>query len=181
MTDVGSIEIVESMLTEQNQINQYVDSFEKFSEPIKLAVDTGEERLLLPPNLDSDKKVTIQNLLIPILERGKANAILDNREWTQPIIWPDWTLIALDSKYIVIAEIVANLLRMPSNMQQKVLQLESLLLLMGSVYLIMEQNKKKLKMKNFSKGFRGLASKKKEGTGVGLFWQRNWPDKLEET
>ena len=39
-----------------------------------------------------------------------TNASLDNREWTQPVTWPDWTLTALDSEYIVIAEIVANLL-----------------------------------------------------------------------
>ena len=30
-SDVGSIEIVESMMIEQNQINQYVDSFEKLN------------------------------------------------------------------------------------------------------------------------------------------------------
>ena len=34
-SDVGSVEIVESMMVEQNQINQYVDSFEKLNKPIK--------------------------------------------------------------------------------------------------------------------------------------------------
>ncbi len=169
-SDVGSIEIVESMLTEQNQINQYVDSFEKFNEPIKLAADTGEERLLLPPNLDSDKKVTIQNLLMPILERGKANAILDNREWTQPIIWPDWTLIALDSKYIVIAEIVANLLE---NAFKYAAEGAAIGIAITSNGICIFDNGTKIKKieneKIFQKGFRGLASKKKEGTGVGLF------------
>ena len=55
-SDDDSIEIVERMMIEQNQINQYVDSFEKLNEPIQLPLEIGEERLLLPPNLDNKKK-----------------------------------------------------------------------------------------------------------------------------
>ena len=172
-SDEGSIEIVESMMIEQNQINQYVDSFEKFNEPIKLPLDIGEERLLLPPNLDSHKKISVQDLLIPILERGKANANLDNRKWTQPDDWPEWTLTALNPKYIVIAEIVANLLENAFKYADK--NAEVGIVTTRNGICIFDDGKKIKKSENekiFQKGFRGAASKKKEGTGVGLFLAR---------
>ena len=172
-SDEGSIEIVESMMIEQNQINQYVDSFEKFNEPIKLPLDIGEERLLLPPNLDSHKKITVQDLLIPILERGKANANLDNRKWTQPDDWPEWTLTALNPKYIVIAEIVANLLENAFKYADKNAEVGIVTTRNGiCIFDDGEKIKKSENEKIFQKGFRGAASKKKEGTGVGLFLAR---------
>ncbi len=172
-TDVGSIEIVESMLVEQNQINQYVDSFEKLNKPIKLLQDIGEERLLLPPNLDNEKKITIQDLLLPILERGKANAKLENRNWTQPSLWPEWTLLDIDPKFFVIAEIVANLLENAFKYANK--DAEIGLLITSKGLCIFDDGKKITKNekdKIFQKGFRGSASKKKVGTGVGLFLAR---------
>jgi len=172
-TDNDSIEIVESMMVEQNQINQYVDSFEKLNVPIKLPLDIGEERLLLPPNLDNEKIITVQNLLLPILERGKANANLDKRSWTQPAIWPDWTLKAIESKYGVIAEIVANVLENAFKYAKKEAEIGVAFTAKG--LLIFDDGKKITKNekdKIFQKGFRGVASKKKEGTGVGLFLAR---------
>jgi len=172
-TDNDSIEIVESMMVEQNQINQYVDSFEKLNVPIKLPLDIGEERLLLPPNLDNEKIITVQNLLLPILERGKANANLDKRAWTQPAIWPDWTLKAIESKYGVIAEIVANVLENAFKYAKKEAEIGIAFTAKGLV--VFDDGKKITKNekdKIFQKGFRGVASKKKEGTGVGLFLAR---------
>ena len=169
-TDNDSIEIVESMMVEQNQINQYVDSFEKLNVPIKLPLDIGEERLLLPPNLDNEKIITVQNLLLPILERGKANAKLEKRAWTQPSIWPAWTLKAIESKYGVIAEIVANVLENAFKYAKKDAEIGIAFTNQG---LFVFDDGKKIKKneedKIFQKGFRGEASKKKEGTGVGLF------------
>ena len=172
-TDNDSIEIVESMMVEQNQINQYVDSFEKLNVPIKLPLEIGEERLLLPPNLDNEKIITVQNLLHPILERGKANANLDKRAWTQPAIWPDWTLKAIESKYGVIAEIVANVLENAFKYAKKEAEIGIAFTAKGLV--VFDDGKKITKNekdKIFQKGFRGVASKKKEGTGVGLFLAR---------
>ena len=172
-TDNDSIELVESMMVEQNQINQYVDSFEKLNVPIKLPLDIGEERLLLPPNLDNEKIITVQNLLLPILERGKANANLDKRAWTQPAIWPDWTLKAIESKYGVIAEIVANVLENAFKYAKKEAEIGVAFTAKGLV--VFDDGKKITKNekdKIFQKGFRGVASKKKEGTGVGLFLAR---------
>ena len=172
-SDVRSVEIVESIMVEQNQINQYVDSFEQLNKPIKIILDTGEERLLLPPNLDNEKKITIQDLLLPILERGKANAKLENRDWTQPTFWPEWTIVATKPKFVVIAEIVANLLENAFRYANKDAEIGIFITSKGIC--IFDDGKKITKNENekiFQKGFRGSAAKKKDGTGVGLFLAR---------
>ncbi len=172
-SDTGSIEIVESMMVEQNQINQYVDSFDQLDKPIKLLLDIGEERLLLPPNLDIGKKITIQELLLPILERGNANAKLENRAWIQPDFWPKWTLLAIKPRFLVIAEIIANLLENAFKYANKDAEVGIFITTKGLC--IFDDGKKITKNENekiFQKGFRGSASKKKEGTGVGLYLAR---------
>ena len=172
-SDDDAIEIVERMIMEQKQINQYMDSFAQLNSPIQLPPDIGEERLLLPPNLDNKKLITIQSLLRPILERGKANAKLENRDWTEPSLWPDWTLSPIQAKYAVIAEIVANLLENAFKYAQKDAEIG---ITMTSKGLCIFDNGKKItkneKEKIFEKGFRGSAAKKKDGTGVGLFLAR---------
>ena len=172
-SDAGSIEIVESMMVEQNQINQYVDSFEQLNKPIKLLLDIGEERLLLPPNLDNEKEITIKDLLLPILERGDANAKLENRAWIQPDCWPEWTLKAIKPRFVVIAEIVANLLENAFKYANKDAEIGIFITSKG-LCIFDDGNKITINEneKIFQKGFRGLASKKKEGTGVGLFLAR---------
>ncbi|MCQ9203929.1 MAG: HAMP domain-containing histidine kinase [Prochlorococcus marinus CUG1436] len=172
-SDDDSIEIVERMIIEQKQINQYMDSFAQLNSPIQLPLEIGEERLLLPPNLDNKKVITVQSLLRPILERGKANADLENRDWTEPSLWPDWTISPLKAKYAVIAEIVANLLENAFKYAQK--DAEIGLAIMSNGLCIFDGGKKITKNENekiFEKGFRGSAAKKKDGTGVGLFLAR---------
>ncbi len=172
-SDDDSIEIVERMVVEQKQINQYMDFFTKLNSPIKLPLEIGEERLLLPPNLDNKKVITVQSLLKPILERGKANANLENRDWTEPPFWPDWTLTPLKAKYAVIAEIIANLLENAFKYSQK--DAEIGLTITSKGLCIFDDGKKIIKNeyeKIFLKGFRGSAAKKKDGTGVGLFLAR---------
>ena len=130
-------------------------------------------RLLLPPKLESEKNFTVQNLLLPILERGKANANLENRDWTQPSVWPDWTLKTIESKYCVIAEIVANLLENAFKYAKKDADIGIFFTSKGLC--VFDDGKKITKNENekiFQKGYRGSASKKKEGTGVGLFLAR---------
>ena len=172
-SDDDSIEIVERMMIEQKQINQYMDSFERINLPIQLPLEIGEERLLLPPNLDNQKVITVQSLLRPILERGKANAKLENRNWSQPSFWPDWTLVPVEAKYIVIAEIVANLLENAFKYAQKDAEIGIAITSKG-LY-VFDNGKRILKNENekiFQKGFRGTASRGKDGTGVGLFLAR---------
>ena len=52
-SDEDSIEIVERMIIEQKQINKYMDSFGQLNSSIQLPLEIGEEKLLLPPNLDN--------------------------------------------------------------------------------------------------------------------------------
>ena len=172
-SDVDSVEIVESMLIEQNQINEYVGSFEQLNKTLKLQIDLGEERLLLPPNLNTEKEINLQFLLAPILERGKANAKLQNKKWKQSYEWPEWTLIRVSSKYGVIAEIVANLLEnafkySEDNAQIGIIFTNFGLIIFDNGIKITEDEKEKI----FQKGFRGIASRDKEGSGVGLYLAR---------
>ena len=161
------------MIMEQKQINQYMTSFEQVNASIQLPLEIGEERLLLPPNLDNKKSITVQSLLRPILERGEANAKLENRDWTEPSFWPDWTLSPVNAKYAVIAEIIANLLENAFKYAQKDAEIGITITSKGLC--IFDDGKKISRNENekiFQKGFRGSASKKTDGTGVGLFLAR---------
>ena len=172
-SDKASIEIVESMMSEQNQINSYISSFEEVNKALKVPFGIENERLLLLPNLDSGKNTSIKELLIPILDRGKANAKLQNRLWMQPSIWPEWANYRISNKYGVIAEIVANLLENAFKYSEENADIG---MLIGELGLCIFDNGKKIPEEEseeiFKKGFRGIASKEKEGTGVGLYLAR---------
>ena len=107
------------------------------------------------------------------MERGKANAKLENRLWTQPTIWPDWSTYTIEPKYFVIAEIVANLLENAFKYAEKDSEVG---IIATSNGLCIFDNGKKIQNneieKIFQRGYRGAASKSKEGTGVGLFLAR---------
>ena len=177
--DSDLLEIIESMLTEQKQINEYIGSFEKLNKPIQIPIDIGEERLLLPPDLRINEKVTIKDILTPILERGKANAILQNKIWNQSSEWPNWSVREISSKFRVIAEIVANLLENTCKYTEENAQIGLFLLNSG---IIVFDNGEKIPIeegeKIFTKGYRGISSKNKEGTGVGLFLARKLAKKI---
>ena len=177
--DSDSLEIIESMLIEQKQINEYIGSFEKLNKPIQIPIDIGEERLLLPPDLNAMEKTTIRDLLTPILERGKANAKLQNKSWNQFSKWPHWSLREINSRYGVIAEIIANLLENACKYTEENAQIGIFFFNSG---IIVFDNGKKIASeeaeKIFSKGYRGTASKNKEGTGVGLFLARKLARKI---
>ena len=177
--DSDSLEIIESMLIEQKQINEYIGSFEKLNKPIQIPADIGEERLLLPPDLNAIEKITIKDLLTPILERGKANAKLQNKNWHQSIGWPDWTEIKIDSKYRLIAEIIANLLENACKYTEENAQIGILFFHSG---IIVFDNGKKISAeegeKIFRKGYRGISSKNKDGTGIGLFLAKKLAKKI---
>ena len=172
-SDKASIEIVESMMSEQKQINSYISSFEEVNKALKVPFGIENERLLLLPNLDSGKNTSIKELLIPILDRGKANAKLQNRLWMQPSIWPEWANYRISNKYGVIAEIVANLLENAFKYSEENADIG---MLIGELGLCIFDNGTKIPEEEseeiFKKGFRGIASKEKEGTGVGLYLAR---------
>jgi len=171
--DSDLLEIIERMLIEQKQINEYIGSFEKLNKPMQIPVDIGEERLLLPPDLNATEKITIKDLLTPILERGKANAKLQNKSWNQSAEWPRWSVTEINSKYRVIAEIVANLLENACKYTEENAQIG--IFLLNSGIIVLDDGKKIASEeveKIFKKGYRGIASKNKDGTGVGLFLAR---------
>ena len=174
-----ALEIIESMLIEQKQINEYIGSFEKLNKSFQIPIEMGEERLLLPPNLNVTEKITIKDLLTPILERGKANAKLQSKIWNQSIEWPDWSFREINPKYRLIAEIVANLLENACKYTEENAQIGILFLNSG---IIVFDNGKKISSeegeKIFRKGYRGIASKNKDGTGVGLFLARKLARKI---
>ena len=177
--DSDSLEIIERMLIEQKQINEYIGSFEKLNKPIQIPLDIGEERLLLPPNLNATEKITVKDLLNPILERGKANAKLQNKRWYQSSEWPNWSEIEINSKYRVIAEIVANLLENACKYTEEDAQIG--ISILNSGIIVFDNGKKIAKEeveKIFRKGYRGIASKNKDGTGVGLFLARKLAKKI---
>ena len=177
--DSDSLEIIESMLIEQRQINEYIGSFEKLNKPMQIPADIGEERLLLPPDLNATGKITIKDLLNPILERGKANAKLQNKRWHQSSEWPNWSMIEISSKYRVIAEIIANLLENACKYTEENAQIGICIINSG---ILVFDNGKKISMeeseKIFRKGYRGISSKNKDGTGVGLFLARKLAKKI---
>ena len=177
--DSDSLEIIERMLIEQNQINEYIGSFEKLNKPMQIPADIGEERLLLPPDLNATGKITIKDLLNPILERGKANAKLQNKRWNQSSEWPHWSVREIDSKYRVIAEIIANLLENACKYTEEDAQIGIFLFNSG---IIVCDNGKKISREEgetiFRKGYRGISSKNKAGTGVGLFLARKLAKKI---
>ena len=178
--DSDSLDIIESMLKEQKQINEYIGSFEKLNKPIQKPIDIGEERLLLPPNLNETEELTIKDLLTPIFERGKANAILQNKIWHQSSEWPNWSVREISSKYRVIAEIIANLLENACKYTEVNAHIGIFLLNSG---IIVFDNGKKITSEEgtriFKKGYRGISSKNKDGTGVGLFLARKLAKKID--
>ena len=98
--------LVESMLSEQRQLGQYIDVLD----------DLGQQRLpqqetlgptLLPPG-PAEGEATMRSLLMPLVERAEATASLQGRPWEGPQAWPQW--IDQPSQDGTIAEIVANLL-----------------------------------------------------------------------
>ena len=172
-SDSDALNIVESMLIEQKQINEYVNSFDQLNKTIKIQGGISDERLLLPPNLKSNKTINLQSLLLPIFERGKATAKLQNKVWSQNIEWPDWFREEVPSRYGVIAEIVANLLENAfkysiNNSEVGVKFIKFGILIFDTGKIISQEEKLNI----FKKGFRGNASKDKEGSGVGLYLAR---------
>tara|TARA_Y100000589_G_scaffold329387_1_gene375743 strand:- start:1916 stop:3061 length:1146 start_codon:yes stop_codon:yes gene_type:complete len=178
-SDSDSLEIIESMLNEQKQINEYIGSFEKLNQPIQIAIDVGEERLLLPPNLDTEERITVKDLISPLLERGQANAILQNKSWVESKEWPSWAVKKIAPKYRVIVEIIANLLENAFKYSETEARIGISVIKSG--ILVFDNGQKILGNegeKIFKKGYRGISSKNKNGSGVGLFLAKKLAKKI---
>ena len=133
----------------------------------------------MPPDLNTTEKFSIKDLLTPIIERGKASAKLQNKNWYQSIEWPDWSVRKISSKYRLIVEIVANLLEnackyTEENAQIGILFIHSGIIVFDNGRKISKEEREKI----FKKGYRGISSKNKDGTGVGLYLAKKLAKKV---
>ena len=100
--------LVEGLLSEQAQLNRYVDAIGRLgsdeTEPGQLPA-AGSSPLLLPPSLNSHHPESLETVLRPLLERAAATAALQGRAWQAPGALPTWWGDAGS-----VAEILANLL-----------------------------------------------------------------------
>ncbi len=169
-SDNTNISLVEGLLAEQAQVNKYLSALDQLSQ-IKLpsAMDDRLNRFLLPPVFSNEDSISLKTLLEPLIERAKATANLQGREWFSPSEWPDWTQEKTSISEGVIAEIVANLLEnafkySPSKSSLGLEISEIGLCVWDSGKPIADEDKEKI----FEKGYRGKSTPESSGSGLGL-------------
>ena len=167
--DSTHISLVEGLLNEQEQLNNYVSRLDDLSQ-IKLpSTDNGPARLLLPPVLSKESYVDLRMLLEPLIDRAAAKANLESRNWKGPTQWPSWVTEPRSTNDGVLAEIVANLLENAFRYSSKSAPIgisindHGICVWDGGLPI-----DKKEREKIFEKGFRGGKSFKSEGSGIGL-------------
>ena len=165
--------LVEGLMTEQEQVNKYLSALDQLSQVKLPQADDGSNRLLLPPLLPTKTNITVKSLIEPLIERAKARANLQGRDWFSPSGWPAW----MESRSIsegVIAEIVANLLEnafrysLPTSAIGIEVSEEGICIWDEGIP-INEDEREKI----FEKGFRGESSSKLSGSGIGLALARD--------
>ncbi len=165
--------LVKGLITEQAQVNKYLSALDQLSQLKLPQSDDGSNRLLLPPLLPTETKISVKSLIEPLIERAKARANLQGRKWFSPSEWPLW----MESRSIsegVIAEIVANLLEnafrySPPQSSIGIELVEEGICIWDEGIPINEQERDKI----FEKGFRGESGSKMSGSGIGLALARD--------
>ena len=171
--------LVEGLLSEQDQLNKYLQNLDQLSQINLPQSKVAETSLLLPPVLSKDSLKNIKSLIEPLIERASATANLQGREWHSPSEWPSWTNRAQRSIEGFIAEIVANLLenafRYSSASAAIGLQFseEGLCVWDGGRPIKIDERDK-----IFEKGFRGKDNSDKTGSGLGLALGRKLANQL---
>ena len=99
--------LVEGMLSEQNQLNRYINALDNIGQPVLEAQQQPVSPLMLPPG-STVGRAKLLDLLTPLIERARAMATLQGRPWHGPDIWPSWASHREGDG--ATAEIVANLL-----------------------------------------------------------------------
>ena len=125
--------------------------------------------LLLPPVLPENLSISFRSLLEPLIDRASATAKLQNRKWIAPSYWPKWADEVRPLEEGIIAEIVANLLENAFSYSD---ELSSIGLCLNDQGLCVWDEGKDIPQDSreriFRKGFRGVNSLGKSGSGIGL-------------
>jgi len=160
--------LVKGLMNEQAQVNKYLSALDQLSQVKLPQADDGSNRLLLPPLLPSETCISVKSLIEPLIERAKARANLQGRNWYGPSKWPLW----MEAKSIsegVIAEIVANLLEnafryspLSSSIGISINDQGICVWDSGTPIPFSERDK------IFTSGFRSSKSKEFKGSGLGL-------------
>ena len=104
--DSANQALVDNLLSEQNQINRYLEAIDQLSQtPLLPPAQDGLQPLLLPPAFSSEDLHSLNQVLEPLLERAAGTAALQGRRWVPPEELPTQACNAA-----AVSEIVANLL-----------------------------------------------------------------------
>jgi len=104
--DSANQALVDNLLSEQNQINRYLEAIDQLSQtPLLPPAQDGLQPLLLPPAFSSEDLHSLNQVLEPLLERAAGTAALQGRRWVPPGELPTQACNAA-----AVSEIVANLL-----------------------------------------------------------------------
>ncbi|UPM49139.1 HAMP domain-containing histidine kinase [Synechococcus sp. A10-1-5-1] len=104
--DSANQALVDNLLSEQHQINRYLDAIDQLSQtPLLPPAEGGLQPLLLPPAFSSDALRSLNQVLEPLMERAAGTASLQGRRWVPPGELPTQPCNAA-----AVSEIVANLL-----------------------------------------------------------------------
>ena len=158
--------LVEGMLAEQNQLNRYVNVLDSIGQPALSGRQPEPAPLLLPPD-SSAVGTSLQQQLMPLIERAKAMATLQGRPWHGPDNWPAWATES--ARVAATAEIVANLLEnafrySPPGRAIGLMPLPSGLCIWDEGPPIDPDERDAI----FQEGVRGRRGRDRPGTGLGL-------------
>ncbi len=177
--DSRHLTLVESLLTEQAQLNRYLSALDQIPTSNLVINANRSDSLLLPPLLPQSKDLSLQDLLQPLIDRAAATANLQGRIWSGPSEWPLWTKEIRPSGDGVIAEIVANLLEnafrysnSPCSIGLHLLE-NGLCVWDGGSPIPIEE-----RQRIFDRGFRGERVKDVSGSGLGLSMGRQLAEQL---
>ncbi len=178
-TDSDHINLIQGLLSEQDQLNKYLLSLEQLSNMKLPSISEGSTRLLLPPLVSKESSIDVKSLIEPLIERASAKANLQNRLWKGPSSWPDWTEKVRSIHQGLIGEIVANLLEnafrySPPSASIGLEISNNGICVWDSGMPINDKERERI----FQKGFRGTSSSELPGSGLGLALARQLSQQL---
>ncbi|MDB4651127.1 HAMP domain-containing histidine kinase [Synechococcus sp. AH-551-E05] len=164
--DSAHISLVDGILTEQYQLGRYIDAIETLGQNSLPNGPDPATAYLLPPNA-APQSESLQELLLPLIDRASATASLQGRPWHCSSQWPAWSSRPAGDGST--AEIVANLLEnafrySPPGSAIGLALLPDGLCVWDSGPPISSEERQLI----FQRGERGTSSHDRPGTGLGL-------------